>query len=217
MAISAVIFDFNGTLVQDTHLHNLAWHEFFRKYKLPQPDEREMFHLHGKTNKDILTLIFKQAIDPAEVERLGNEKEEIYRMLFQENQIQLMPGVIELFKWLNYKMIPYTIATASDKGNVDFYFDYLDLSAYFDRSMVVLNDGTIPGKPDPELFIRAMRLLKRPAFETLIFEDSFNGIRAAENAGAAKIVIVDSHGEDYSAWAYPKIRSFTNFDFSLFS
>lgn len=215
-AIKAVIFDFNGTLVSDTHLHNLAWYGFFRRHNLPQPDEREMFHLHGKTNSDILSIIFGRRMSLPEVKQLGNEKEEIYRQLFKEKQIQLLPGAIDLFRWLNINNIPFTIATASDKDNVDFYFEHLQLGDFFDRPMVVFNDGNMPGKPDPELFNKAIQILGFSAAETLIFEDSFNGIKAAENAAAGSIVIVDTHGEDYSAWSYPKIKSFLNFDFSLF-
>jgi beta-phosphoglucomutase-like phosphatase (HAD superfamily) len=128
-----------------------------------------------------------------------------------------MPGAIDLFNWLKNNKIPYTIATASDKENVDFYFDYLNLSHFFNRSKVVLNDGTIPGKPDPTLFNLAFEQLGLSPCEVLIFEDSFNGIMAAENAKAGKIVIMDSHGEDYSRWNYDIITSFEDFDRRIFS
>ena len=216
MPIHGVIFDFNGTLVNDTHLHNLAWREFFDRYKLPQPGEREIFLLHGKTNKDILSIIFHRGMQADEVVKYGFEKEEVYRELFRKKQIQLMSGAIDLFNWLKNNKIPYTIATASDKENVDFYFDYLNLSRFFNRSKVVLNDGMIPGKPDPTLFNVAFEQLGLSPGEVLIFEDSFNGIVAAENAKAGKIVIMDSHGEDYSRWNYDIITSFEDFDKSIF-
>ncbi len=217
MPIHGVIFDFNGTLVNDTHLHNLAWREFFDRYKLPQPGEREIFLLHGKTNKDILSIIFHREMQADEVVKYGFEKEEVYRELFRKKQIQLMSGAIDLFNWLKNNKIPYTIATASDKENVDFYFDYLNLSRFFNRSKVVLNDGMIPGKPDPTLFNVAFEQLGLSPGEVLIFEDSFNGIVAAENAKAGKIVIMDSHGEDYSRWNYDIITSFEDFDKRILS
>ncbi len=214
--INSVIFDFNGTLVQDTHLHNLAWQGFFKKYGLAVPDEKAMFHLHGKTNKDILSLFFTPEMPAAEMLELSREKEDLYRRLFIERQVGFIQGAVALFEWLQQQKIPFTIATASDEENVNFYFDYLRLGEYFDRSKVVYNDGSIPGKPDPELFLRAIRNLGVTASEVLIFEDSFNGIRAAENAGAGKIVIVDSHGEDYAAWDYPTILTFSDFDRTVF-
>jgi beta-phosphoglucomutase len=216
MPIRGVIFDFNGTLVNDTHLHNLAWREFFDRYKLPQPGEREIFLLHGKTNKDILSIIFHREMEADEVVKYGFEKEEVYRDLFRKKNIQLMPGAVDLFNWLRNKEIPFTIATASDKENVDFYFDFLNLSHYFYRNNVVFNDGTIPGKPDPTLFNMAIEQLEMSSDEVLIFEDSFNGIMAAENAKAGKIVIMDSHGEDYSRWNHDVITSFVGFDKSIF-
>lgn len=214
MGIRGIIFDFNGTLVQDTHLHNLAWLEFFRRHGLPLMHENDMFHLHGKTNRDILNLVFGRVVSDQDVERFSFEKEELYRGLCAQTKLQLMEGAEALFALLLEKKVPFTIATASDKANVDFYFRYFPLATYFDQNKVVFNDGHIPGKPHPMLFELAMQQLGLQPHEVLIFEDSFNGIRAAENANAGSIVIVDSHGEDYAAWNYPVITNFNSCDAS---
>lgn len=55
------------------------------------------------------------------------------------------------------------------------------------------------------------------ASETVIFEDSFAGISAAECTGAGKIIIVNSHNQDYDGWSYQKIKSFNEVDRDLFS
>jgi beta-phosphoglucomutase-like phosphatase (HAD superfamily) len=55
------------------------------------------------------------------------------------------------------------------------------------------------------------------ACETLIFEDSISGIIAAENAKAAKIIIVNSNNDDYSRWDYQQIKNFMDVDKNLFN
>ncbi len=217
MVIKGVVFDFNGTLVRDGHLHNIAWLEFLKKYRIPLGDPKAAESLHGRTNHEILNLIFSRQLSADEAAVLGEEKEAFYRRLCIETRLELMPGAVELFHWLKNNNIPSTIATASDKENVDFYFEFFPLNQFFERQKVVYNDGSFPGKPHPGLFLEAIRRLDIPANQILIFEDSANGILAAERAGCGKIVVVDSHHQDYSAWNYPKIETFNDLDYHLFA
>ncbi len=217
MPIKGVVFDFNGTLVRDGQLHNIAWLEFLKKYNIPLGDPKEAESLHGRTNHEILNLIFGRQLSADEATTLGEEKEAIYRRLCIETRLELMPGAVELFQWLQENNIPSTIATASDKENVDFYFEFFPLNRFFDRKKVVYNDGSFPGKPHPALFLEAIRRLSIPASQVLVFEDSSNGILAAERAGCRKIIVVEAHHQDYSAWNYPKIETFNDLDYRLFT
>ena len=81
---------------------------------------------------------------------------------------------------------------------------------------IVYSNGKIKSKPHPEIFLKAMDVLKIDASETLIFEDSTSGILAAENSKAKKIIIVDSANNDYSKWNYDVITSFDEIDTSIF-
>lgn len=52
--------------------------------------------------------------------------------------------------------------------------------------------------------------------EILIFEDSISGIKAAENANVAQIIIVNSNNDDYRNWSYQQIKNFAEVDKRLF-
>ena len=216
MSIKGVIFDFNGTLYWDTVLHNKAWDQFFEKNRIFLSDEEKNRRIHGKTNIDILKNLFARELTTAEIARMSIEKEDIYQSLCLKHNLGLAPGCVTFFKFLMKNKIPYTIATAADLYNIDFYFETLQLGTYFDKSKVVYSDGTIPSKPDPEIFIKALGILGLEANDVMIFEDSNAGIEAAENASAGKIIIVNSNKNDYSRWNHQVISSFEEVDRLLF-
>jgi beta-phosphoglucomutase-like phosphatase (HAD superfamily) len=113
--------------------------------------------------------------------------------------------------------VPFTIATSADNFNLDFYFREMKLDRWFDRSKIAYNDGTVNGKPAPDIFLRAAELLRIPIEDIVIFEDSKAGIKAAENAGAGKIYVVDSIGdENLRNFGHDMITHFNQTDRSLF-
>lgn len=217
MGLKGVVFDFNGTLFWDTDIHNRAWDIFLEKHNIRLSDKEKNIKIHGKNNKDILNNLFVVLMSDEELSRLSMEKEKIYQQLCLQSDMQLAPGAEEFLSFLRITDIPFTIATASELFNVDFYFEHLKLNSFFDRSKVIFNDGSIKSKPDPQIFQMAFNILGLKECETLIFEDSVSGIIAAENAKAAKIIIVNSYYDDYSCWDYQKIKNFKEVDLNLFN
>jgi beta-phosphoglucomutase len=192
MRCSAVIFDFNGTLYWDTHLHNAAWDTFLLQHNIYISDQEKGRVMHGKVNQEILKYIMGEHLTPEETARYTHEKEQIYRDLCVKEQLQLAPGVEEFLEHLKQNNIKFTIATSSGKENVDFYFDYLHLGKWFDYGKVVFNDGSVKGKPDPDIFLRAMQLMEANPAETIIFEDTLTGVTAALAANPGKVIVVKS-------------------------
>lgn len=211
MSLKGVVFDFNGTLVWDTAYHNRAFDVFFEKHNIRLTDEEKSVKIHGKTNADIMRGVFERDLTDDETARFAIEKELIYQELIVKD-LKFADGVVNLFEILKKKNIPFTIATSADIINVDFYFRELQLHKWFDRNLVVYNDGTVRGKPYPDIFLRAAERLHIQPAEMVVFEDSKAGIKAAENAGTGKVVIVDSAGDDYSEFPHQIIRHFNEFD-----
>lgn len=217
MGIKGVVFDFNGTLFWDTIIHNKAWDIFLEKNNIELSNKEKNKKIHGKNNKDILNTLISNQLSKEEVNRLSLEKEKIYQELCLQTNMQLAPGVKEFLYFLKSINIPFTIATASELNNVDFYFKHLALNSFFERSKVIFNDGSIKSKPDPQIFQKAINIMGLRECETLIFEDSISGIIAAENSKAAKIIIVNSNDDDYSRWDYQQITNFMEVDKNLFN
>jgi beta-phosphoglucomutase len=211
MSLKGVVFDFNGTLVWDTPYHNKAFDIFLEKHHISLTDEEKSVKIHGKTNPDIMRGLFDRELNQQEIELFSREKELIYQDLII-NDLRFAEGVEELFEELKNKHVPFTIATSSDIINIRFYFKELKLDKWFSIEKIVYNDGTLKGKPDPEIFLRAANRLGLDSTEIMVFEDSKAGIIAAERARAGEIIIVDSNNDDYSGFPHPIIRHFSEFD-----
>ena len=215
MKIKGVVFDLNGTLIWDTPYHNQAFDIFLEKHNIRLSDEEKRTKIHGKTNPDIMRGIFERELNEVEIRNFGIEKESIYQDLIISN-LCFAEGVEDLFDYLKKAGIPFTIATSSDLFNVDFYFREMKLERWFTREIVVYNDGTLKGKPEPDIFLRAASRLHLLPNELVIFEDSNAGIIAAERAGAGKIIIVNSNNESYEDFSLDTITDFKQIDLSLF-
>ena len=193
--IKGIIFDFNGTLFWDSKLHDKAWNNF--AHKISGKDltaEDLLMHVHGKINKDILTFVLEREINYEEAQKLSEEKEELYRNMLKSNneKYELAFGAVNLFEHLKEIEIPFTIATSSEKSNVDFYFDYFKLSKWFKYDKVVFENGKMNPKPAPDIFLIASEKIRVDIANCMILEDSFSGIQAARNAGAKKVIFVEN-------------------------
>jgi beta-phosphoglucomutase len=212
MKYQGAIFDFNGTLFWDTPYHNQAWDIFLQKHRIRLTDDEKNQKIHGKNNRDIFRVLFGRKPDEAEMQKFIFEKEAFYQEICLANTMELASGVTELFDFLKTNDIRFTIATSCGIENIIFYFQHFQLEKWFDMDRIVFNDGKVKGKPNPDLFIKAMEILGTTPETTVIFEDSEAGITAAQNAGAGKIVIVNSIEEDYRHWPYPVITDFDEVD-----
>lgn len=213
---NGVIFDFNGTLFWDTEIHNLAWDIFLKQHKIYLSDDDKNKKIHGQNNSNIMNNIFNSKISYNEITKYIDEKESIYRKLCKESNLELADGAIEFFEFLKAKKIKFTIATASIWDNLKFYFEKLNLHKWFDINKVVYDNGKNKSKPSGDFFIKAAKNIDLEPIKTIVFEDSYNGIMAAENANVGKIIIVDSCNIDYQNWKYIKIKSFSEVDKDYF-
>lgn len=190
-----IIFDFNGTLFFDSEKHLEAWREFSKRVRKEAFTDDEMReYMFGRTNEDILAYLLGRKPEPELVEKLGKEKEAVYREMCRKDykNTVLAPGAVEFLDYLKENNIPTTIATMSEKDNVDFYIEEFQLSRWFDIDKIVYADGTIPGKPAPDIYIKAAKVLNLDPKECIVVEDAVSGIEAARSAGIGKIIAIAS-------------------------
>ncbi|MFA9466883.1 MAG: HAD family hydrolase [Velocimicrobium sp.] len=151
-------FDFNGTLFWDSDKHELAWRIFIKKLCNRDISDMEFLqYVHGRNNDFILEYFLEKSLSADIIHDLSEKKETIYRKLCIEDKVnlQLAPGAILLLDHLKKYNIPRIIAMASTKVNVDFYRKEFQLNNWFDNDKIIYNDGTIKGKPNPDIYIKA--------------------------------------------------------------
>ncbi|EOH85937.1 HAD family hydrolase [Enterococcus villorum] len=108
---------------------------------------------------------------------------------FSLGEVQLKPGVLELLDFLEEQQIPKVVASSNQRHIIELLLEKKQLSSYFDT--IVSAENVQRAKPDPEIFLLAHRYLGTEKHETLVLEDSQNGILAASSAEIPVVMIPD--------------------------
>ncbi|MBX3197856.1 MAG: HAD family phosphatase [Labilithrix sp.] len=178
MKLQAVVFDLNGTLVDDIQFHFEAWKALAERLGVAMtPPIFQSYN--GLKNEDIIPRLLGREIGPALVDALGREKEEHYRALYRPH-LAPMRGAPELFARLRARGVKLAVASSAPRENREMVIDGLGWSTTFD--VVVANEG-LRGKPAPDIFLAAAERLAVPPEACLAFEDAENGAIAARAAG----------------------------------
>lgn len=188
-----VIFDFNGVLMWDNHLHEEAWRYLSARMRGTEMTIEEMHAaVHGRTNRDIFEYLLERPLSDSELRPLMEEKEAIYRQLALDNldTYYLAPGAVDLLDFLADKGIKRAIATSSPRVNVDFFIEHLHLLRWFTPETIIYDHGRYPGKPAPDIYLEAAEQLGGPPEWFVVVEDATAGIQAAHAAGAGAIIAV---------------------------
>ena len=190
-----VIFDFNGTLFFDSDKHVMAWGklaELLTGEKLSLDALQK--HFYGVPNNRAIECLLGRKCDEEALSAYSEQKESFYRICCQEDKanFHLVPGAKDFFEQLIRADIPFTIASASIKTNIDFFVKSFQLDTWFDPSRIVYDDGSFENKVS--MFQHAAAVIEVPIADCLIFEDSESGIRDAYAAGCRNIVVIDSMG-----------------------
>ncbi|QDV36517.1 HAD family hydrolase [Tautonia plasticadhaerens] len=173
------IFDHDGVLVDSLAFHQSAWVDLGRRADLPIT-EQFVLETFGMTNPAIFRRLVGDALDDAEVARLGALKEECYREVAR-GKVVLMDGVHALLDALTARGVALAIGTSGPRANMRLTVESCGLDGRF-AAIAALEDIT-RSKPDPEVFLLAARLAGVDPRGAVVFEDAPIGIQAAKAAG----------------------------------
>ncbi len=192
LSCKALIFDMDGTMIDNMMVHHRAWQRKLKTLGLDLTIEEVMRDIHG-VNDEIIKRLFGDRFTDAEVKQIAWEKEAEYRDLYADNAA-LVPGLEDFLKEAKALGIPMGIGTAAPGENVDFIMDALNLHDYF--SVVVHADHVKKGKPNPEVFEKVALGLDIPLHDCVIFEDSPTGAKAAQNGDSQSIIFTSTHNQE---------------------
>lgn len=191
MNFDCVVFDFNGTLFFDDDKHVAAWNQISEEIRGVGITPQELHeNINGVPNQQTITFLSGGTYTQEQIDFYSQKKEAVYREKCMEDteNFHLVDGAEEYFDYLKSKNIPFTIATASIKPNVDFFIDSFHLDRWIPRDHFVYDDGTYENKV--AMFQDACRILGSDPDHCLVFEDSGSGIRNAYEAGCSNIIIM---------------------------
>lgn len=181
-----VIFDWEGVIVNSSDAHERSWAILAdeRNFLLPENHFKLGF---GKCNEEIIPHILGWSRDEDEIRELSERKEEIFRRIITEEGIEPLPGVRCLAEDLKQRKIPCAIGTSTCRANIDLALEIMDLQAHF--SGIITVECVRAGKPAPDVFLQAARVLDLPPEKIVVIEDSLAGIEAGI-AGGFNVVAV---------------------------
>lgn len=178
-----VLFDLDGVVLDTESQYTVLWNNIGKKYG----DVGEIGRLSkGQTLTHILDTYFK-----GQTELQKHIIEELYE--FEQNMSYApIPGVMEFMKQLKVASVPTAVVTSSNKAKMEnvyrHYPDFKDIVGH-----VFTSESFTRSKPDPECFLMAMRALGGTPEDTVVFEDSVNGLKAARASGATVVGLVTSN------------------------
>jgi HAD superfamily hydrolase (TIGR01509 family) len=187
----ALIFDLNGTMINDMEFHIRAWTYILNeKLKAGLTHEQVRSQMYGKNSELFIRVFGKGKMTNDEMEFWSMEKEKRYQLAYRQH-LKLIDGLDEFLKRAHEVKIPMGIGSAAIPFNIDFVLDQLNIRKYF-SAIVSANDVRI-SKPDPETFLKAAMLLNTAPVDCLVFEDAPKGVEAARNAAIPSVVIMTLH------------------------
>ena len=176
---SAVIFDMDGTLVDSGPLHELAWSETLRHFRIPV-DRALMRSLMGVPTVQTLVFLCKHfALAPA---ASAGEMAAFKERLVSKNAAQYIKPT-PLFEKISAKLGPRPLAVGTG-ATTEEAERILELCNLREKMHCVVGaDQVRHPKPAPDTFLRCAELLAVSPVECLVMEDSPLGLEAAANAG----------------------------------
>jgi len=187
----AFIFDMNGTMIDDMHYHEQAWHNVLvNQLKAPLTLDQVRHQIYG-TSMEMFERVFGAGkFSKEEVEKISLEKERRYREEFLPH-LKLIDGLPSFLDRVKSKNVALAIGTAAPVPNIDFVMDNFNLRSYF--PVIIGPDDVSKSKPDPEVFLKAASRLGIPPEQCIVFEDAPKGIEAAARAGMKSVGITSYH------------------------
>jgi len=193
MKARGVVFDLDGTLVDNMALHAEAFARFMTRRGLPPLDEAQRARLDGKRNTDIFPDLLGRELPREELRAVSDEKESLYREL-SRGRLAPLAGLDRLLAILAANGIPVAVATSGPAENVRHTLAELGLAEQV--TVIVRGDQVPRGKPHPDIFLAAADRIGVPPGECVAFEDSPMGVAAARAAGMVCIAISTSFSDE---------------------
>lgn len=196
----AVIFDLDGTLADNMDWHTQAFDTFLQRRAMGRFTMEWRHRTDGKRNSEIFPMLFGRPLPAEELRAFADEKESLYRDL-SRGRVRVMAGAHALLDCLSSAGIAVAVATSAPAANVAHTLRETGLDVRL--PVIARGDQVARGKPAPDVFLHAAKLLGVDPASCLAFEDAPIGIEAAHAAGMRCVAITSSFSAESFAASTP--------------
>lgn len=188
MTFKAIIFDMDGLMFDTEAIYYKANQKTADDIGLPFTKDFYLKYV-GTSDKDFFAGMYKEFDEKEKIDRFVDESNAIAHEMLTAGHIDKKKGLIDLLDFIKEKELEAVIASSSEKWLVETITTNNDVREYFIDT--VGGDEVKHAKPSPDIFLKALEKLDTKKEETLVLEDSLNGVRAAYEAGIPVIMIPD--------------------------
>jgi beta-phosphoglucomutase family hydrolase len=178
--LKAVIFDMDGVIIDSEPFQLIICLKLFKDLNI-NITEDEYNTFTGVSNTSMWTTLKNKYGMKETVSELVKLQTEAYINYLEANEEKPIPGVVEILEGLKNNNIKIALASSSPMEGIRLVIDKFQISDYFQA--VISGENLKRGKPAPDIFLNAAKMLKvEPEYCTVI-EDSNHGVNAAKAAG----------------------------------
>jgi len=197
--ITACLFDLDGVITQTAKVHAQAWKRVFDEFHIPF-DEVEDYdtYVDGKPRADGVRSVLAARHIPAPddlVQEIATRKDHLFLDLIHKHGVQTYPGSICYLEAV--RNAAKKIAVVSSSKHTSEVLRAAKLDHLFDAQVDgnLAEDEHLHGKPAPDTYLRAARMLETSAHEAAVYEDALAGVEAGRAGGFGLVVGVDRAGQ----------------------
>ena len=210
--LKAVIFDFNGIIVDDEPIHFKLFQRVLGEEGIVLTEKAYYERYLGFDDRGAFMAGFRddqRPLDEAKLEALIARKAVYYQEAIR-NSVTIFPGVKTLVFSLAEKL-PLAVASGALRREIEIILRTAGLLDCF-RAIVSAEDVE-RGKPEPDIFLKALAALNAQSKETLqaancvVIEDSKEGLRGARRAGMKCLAVTNSHPAELLTEANAVVKS----------
>ena len=181
----AIIFDLDGVIIDSMKLHVKLEKAVCKKYRISAPASIWRKFIGWKIEEIFKYLVTNYSEKEIDIKQMVRDK--VTRLKLANKKIREVAGAIKFVKQARHILKKTVLVTSSEKEFTDLILKKFNLKDSFD--LVITAKDFSRGKPDPEAYLKAVKLLKVKPGECIVIEDADNGIISAKAAGCTVIGI----------------------------
>lgn len=193
-----VLFDMDGVVFDSEKIYFEANRLAGEKLGLTVSLEQYKKYLGAGNDTMIRTLKDEYGDSELVSEYMRLSKEMIYPLV-REGKLKIKKGFHELISFLKANKVTCVLASSNTKEEISFFMENTGITNIFDN--IICADDVEKTKPEPDIFLKGWKKAGEPLKkETLVLEDSLNGILAAKKANLPVIMVPDLLAPNFFAY-----------------
>jgi len=185
--IKAILFDMDGVLIDAKEWHYISLNRALNHFGVPISKQDHLTTYDGIPTRDKLKILSSEGIIPEELHDFISELKQTYTIQLVHQLCK--PNFFHEYALSRLSEMGYLLGVCSNSvtASIKTMLEKAHILKYFD--ITISNQDVSCGKPDPEMYLLAMRKLGIHASEALILEDNINGINAARASGGHLMIV----------------------------